>query len=104
VKLACYLLEKIHQSGDIDDEDTRISRQAARAGGGVKEVLGFDLAAVDEGEDESVGEEGAEFLHDVECEGGASGSVVVEEADTGVESDGFEGFPGEDIGVALHFI
>lgn len=55
------------------------------------EAGGLDLAAVDEGEGEAVGEGRAELFHEVECEAGAAGAVGVEEADGGIEADAFEG-------------
>ncbi len=55
------------------------------------EVFEGDLLAIEERERGAVGEEGAEFFHQVEGEGRAAGAVAVEEAALGIESAGFEG-------------
>lgn len=55
------------------------------------EVFFGDLLAIEEGEGGAVGEDGAKFFHEVECEGGASGAVAVEKAALGVEPAGFGG-------------
>ncbi|WSI74318.1 hypothetical protein OG599_31880 [Streptomyces sp. NBC_01335] len=55
------------------------------------EVFAADLAAVEQGETEPVGEDGAELLHEVEGECGFSGTQAVEVADVGVEADLFGG-------------
>lgn len=47
------------------------------------EVFAADLAAVEQGETEPVGEDGAELLHEVEGECGFSGTQAVEVADVG---------------------
>lgn len=59
---------------------------------GVKIARG-ELFPVEEGEGEAVGEHGPEFFHEVEGKPGASGAILVEEADGGVEAGGFEGGP-----------
>lgn len=55
------------------------------------EIGFFELLAVDEVESDTVGDEGAEFFHEVEGESGTAGAVAMEEADGGVESSGFAG-------------
>jgi len=58
--------------------------------GALFEVVGRKLLEVDEAERESVGERGAEFLHQVERERRASRAQGVKVADLGVEPDAFE--------------
>ena len=53
------------------------------------EIIGGDLLSVDEGEGKAVGEDGAKFFHEVEGEGGASGTGLVEETGLRVESAAF---------------
>ena len=65
--------------------------EAVGVGGGDGEVFWGDLFSVEEGDGEAVGEEGAEFFHEVEGEAGAAGAVAVEEADLWVEAGGDEG-------------
>lgn len=68
-------------------------------GGGRLEALAIDLPEIDQGEDNPVGEEGAELLHEVEGEAGASGPKGMVEAHLRVEADGLErpdGVMGED--------
>ena len=75
----------------LEDGAPGVVGKADAAGGIGGEVGGADLGAVDESEGETVGQAGAEFLHEVEGERGASGAEGVEEADGGVEPDAFEG-------------
>lgn len=65
--------------------------EAVGVGGVDDEVFWGKLAAVEEGDGVAVGEEGAEFFHEVEGEGGATGAVAVEEAELWVEAGGEEG-------------
>ncbi len=55
------------------------------------EIIGADLLAVDEGKGKTVREEGAELLHEVECERMTAGPGLVKEAGLGIEADGFAG-------------
>lgn len=52
-------------------------------------MLAAELASVEHGEGEAVGVDGAEFFHEVQGERGLAGAESVEEADVGVEADGF---------------
>ena len=49
------------------------------------EIAGDDLLAVDQGQHEPVGNQGAELFHQVQGEGRFSGPVGMEEADGGVQ-------------------
>ena len=51
----------------------------------------LNLPAVDEGEGEPIGEDGAQFFHQVKGEGGATGAVLMQKTDIGVESHALEG-------------
>lgn len=57
----------------------------------VFEIFGGKLTAVDEGEGEAIGEDGTKFFHEIKSEAGAAGAVAMEEANGGVEADGFAG-------------
>ena len=58
---------------------------------GGDEIAGIDDAFVDEGEDGGFGDEGAEFFHEVEGEGGLAEAGLVEKADVGIEADSVGG-------------
>jgi hypothetical protein len=73
-----------HGLAAVGGEFDGASVSVAEAGGG-------DLLTVDEGEDEAVGDEGAEFFDEVESEAWATWAVGVEEADLRVETGGGEG-------------
>jgi hypothetical protein len=75
----------------FEDGAAPIVGEADAAGGFGLEVGRTELGAVEEAEGKPVGEEGAEFLHEVEGEAGSAGPVGVEEADGGIETDAFEG-------------
>lgn len=72
-----------------DDGLSAVVGEAYGAARHVFEVLRTRLSAVEEGEGEAVGEDGAEFIHQVECEGRLTGAQAVEEADVRVEADLF---------------
>ncbi len=55
------------------------------------ELFGLDGFGVEEGHDGGVYNEGAEFFHEVEGEGGFAVLAAVEVADVGVEADGADG-------------
>ena len=58
---------------------------------GLDEAVLVEHAVVEEGEGGAVGDDGAEFLHEVEGEGGFAVAGLVEEADEGIESAGLAG-------------
>ena len=68
-----------------------IVSEAVGVGGVDGEVFRGELAAVEERDGEAVGEEGAEFFHEVKGEGGAAGAVSVEESHIGVQTHPFQG-------------
>ena len=74
-----------------EDGFAGIVGETVGVGGVGDEVFWGDLFSVEEGNSESICEEGAEFFHKVEGEAGAAGAVSVEEADLGVEAGGDEG-------------
>lgn len=61
--------------------------EADRSAGKLLEVVWSQLAAVEEGEREPVGENWSVLLHEVQGEGGLAGAQAVEEPDVGVKPD-----------------
>lgn len=79
-------------SGDIGGDDVFSGGVLDFDGAAVAdlEIIGLNLSTVDQGEDESIGDEGSKLLEEVESEGGSSRSIGMEESDVGVESGGDE--------------
>lgn len=73
-----------------DDLAAFVGEADCSAGCGL-EVSGSELTAVEKGENEAVGENGAELFHEVEGEGRLAGADAVEETDVWVEADLFGG-------------
>lgn len=59
------------------------------------EVFALEDAVVEDGDDDGIYDEGAEFFHEVEGEGGFAVLAGVQVADVGVEADGADG--GDDL-------
>lgn len=55
------------------------------------EAGGLDLLAVDQGQDQAIGQERAQFLHQVEGQARAAGTVPVQEADRRVQAHPLQG-------------
>ena len=72
----------------VDLEEAFAGREGEVDGAaGLDEVFGGQDAFVDQGEDHAVGDDGPEFFHQIERQGRASKTRLMEEADVGIKSD-----------------
>ena len=58
--------------------------------GRLREAFWIHLATIDQGKDETVGDSGTELFHEIEGQSRTAWPVAMEEADGGIEADGFD--------------